>query len=1017
MRIRFTVLIILFLIFSEKILLAQILPFHNYTVKDGLVSDNITSICQDSLGYIWFGTGEGISIFNSKEFKNISTIDGLSSDKISFITADKKIPGDVWIGTVSAGINRFHNGQFIKYGLNLPLLMRDINNIYEDDDNTFWCGTDSGFYFIKHDKINLISTNYKLGWVNSFVHKSTNEVLVAAENGLFKYLVSQKKLEKINLPELLKHDFNSLLKSKDGSIYVAMVGGILFRIRGSEISKINLNASPRTMIEDNYNNIWIGAVEGLLKIREDSFSSNKIIRYNIDNGLLENNITSLLYDRENILWIGSNDNGLSKLSYQNLIQFKLPQKYIGANWASVSSDNNSHFWIALTKYLLEIWKDENHNWHEKLHSLEPFYPNEPLPSLYLSKNNNLYIAKPSGEINIYKISRKNSAANSPSILTFKDKIKIPKKIKYSSLFKILVDNNGYIWCSILDAGVAVINNSKPRNILKIYNQTDGLPDNSVREIFQDSKENIWFGGYGSGLSVFSKGKIDFDISKASGVLINNKFGEKNFVKLFTTSEGLPDNGIRSIEESKNGNIIVGTRYGGLAIYKPDAKKSSKNQFIIINRENGLLSNAIWSITKTLGGNIWLGTQSGVQELTGEGLPSYKLYEELPKVPYYSICSSAAGNLCFANQSEVFIYEPLKENEKTLPPPIYINQILINGQKQKLKNNFDLASYQNTITINFVGIVNREEKNTIYKYKLLKIDKNWNELQNQNSITYASLRPGFYTFQVYAINGKNIKSKFPAQISFLIETPFFMQWWFIVLILVIIITSIGAYSRMRFRRLIEIEKIRTRIAADLHDEIGSGLTRIAILSENVLREESSTQNKESDFEKNKNEKYSRQSSIERVGKISRDLVDSMIDVIWSIDPKFDSLHDFIFNFKNFANEVCEAKNIQLIIETNNIENIKLNSQIKRSLQLITKEALNNALKYSKCKTFKVNLSVKSKIIYLTLEDDGTGFEINEAKNGRGIFNISKHVKELKGNFKLDSSVRNGTQLYINFPIQS
>ncbi len=994
-----------------KTISGQILPLHNYTIKDGLISDNIESICQDSLGFIWFGTGEGISIFDSREFRNLTTINGLSSNKISYVTADKRIPGDVWIGTVDGGINRYHNGKFFVYGSGLPDRMKDINSIFEDDSSIIWCGTDSGFYFIQNNLIRLIPSEFKIGWVSSFAQRNPNEILIASETGIFRYLIKQGKLEKINLPAWNGSTFISMLHSKNGSIYAATIDGYLYRINYSNAAVIKLNESPRTMAEDEDNNLWIGAVGGLLKISEDSFSADKIIEYNEGNGLLENNITSLLYDRENILWIGLNDNGLSKLTYQNLIRFQLPKKYIGINWASSVSDNNNHFWLALKKYLLEIWKDKNNNWHEYPHAVESYNPNEFLPYLFAGKDNKLYVEKSSGEISIYEIKKGNQSFNSPSNLRLIEKIIVPHKIKYTGLFKCIVDNKGYIWCSAIDAGILVINNSKPRNILKIYTQSDGLPDNSVREIFQDSKGNIWFGGYDGGLSVFSYGKILKDLTNKNGK-------EKIFSKLFTTADGLQDNGIRSIEENSEGEIIIGTRYGGLAIYNPeaDSDKQSGKSIKSITREEGLFSNAIWSITKTSDGKIWLGTQSGVQELTREGIPSFKLYEELPKVPYYSICSAGNGDLCFANQSDVYIYEPADEVEKNLPPPVYIDHFSVNGQEVKLKNNLSLASYQNTITVEFVGIINREERNTIYQYRLLDNDKEWNTLKNRNSVTYASLRPGNYIFQVIAINGKNIKSKIPAEISFVIEAPFYMQWWFIVLVLLLIISSAVLYSRIRFKRLIEIEKIRTRIAADLHDEIGSGLTRIAILSENALREESSKKIlEERNDTNNGNEKYSRHGSIERVGKISRDLVDSMIDVIWSIDPKYDSLQDFIFNFKNFANEVCEAKNIKLSIETKDIENVKVNSQIKRSLQLVSKEALNNALKYSGCTEINYSLVVKNKEINLLIDDNGSGFDLEKAKYGRGIFNIDKHAKELSGSFKCESVPGNGTKIMINFPL--
>lgn len=140
-----------------------------------------------------------------------------------------------------------------------------------------------------------------------------------------------------------------------------------------------------------------------------------------------------------------------------------------------------------------------------------------------------------------------------------------------------------------------------------------------------------------------------------------------------------------------------------------------------------------------------------------------------------------------------------------------------------------------------------------------------------------------------------------------------------------------------------------------------------------------------------------------------------NAIWSIDPKYDSLKDFIFNFRTYANEVCETKNIKLFIETKEIENVKVNSQIKRSLQLVSKEALNNALKYSGCSIIKYSLVVENKGINLSIEDNGAGFDPEKVKYGHGLFNMDKNAKELSGSFKCEPIPGKGTKILIKFPI--
>ena len=975
-------------------MLGQILPLHNYTMKGGLISDNIRSICQDSLGYIWIGTGEGISVFDSKEFHNYSKSDGLTSNSISCIIADERIVGEVWIGTGDCGVDKFIDGNFTNYSAGLSKNKKSVNTLFQDNNYDLWCGTEDGIFIIHKDSIKVISSSVKLGSVNSIIQDKKGNILIGSDRGLFQYSFKDKKFFKEDIPLNKNDGVSYLYKAENGDVWIATFNGYIFKMNSYSALLFKLKSFPHCIVQDSFHNLWISTNNAVYKIFQNHIQN----KFTIDNGLLENDINSLLIDKEKILWFGSNDNGLSKLVYQNLIKFQIPKKYIAGNWSSTTADSDNHFWISLNEGLYEVWQDSQQQWHNYFHPFGIINKDANMPTIFCDNNNTLYTAFSSGLIKIYKIKCPDKNCSLHSQLISKEQISLQDKFKFYGIYTIFCDHRGFIWCSAIDLGVVVINPFVKQKILKIYTQKDGIPDNSIRAIFEDSNGNMWFGGYDHGLSEFSNGKINYDLGLKSSK-------EKIFKKLFTKSNGLPDNGVRVIDENKNKDLLIGTRYGGLAIFK-------KNKFKIITKTEGLFSNAIWSIAITPAQQTWLGTQSGIQKLNAKNEePEYFLNEEIPNVPYYSICSSKNGNICFVNHTEIYIYLPLVENLKITPPPVYITSILINGQRQKIFNNLDLASDQNTITFDFIGIINREEKNSSYLYRLLKSDKKWNLLKQSSSITYASLRPGNYTFQVMAINSSSIKSLQPAEVIFKINAPFYLQWWFISILLIFLILTLILTTKLRINRLLEIEKVRTRIAADLHDEIGSGLTKIAILSEYALQDDK----KEEKTSDEKQVVNTEDNSVERVGKIARNLVDSMMDVIWAIDPKYDSLQDFVFNFKNYAYEVCEAKNINLQISTKEIENIKINSQIKRCLQLISKEGLNNALKYSQCSTIVYSLSVKSKNIYLKIEDNGIGFDSSNTKYGRGISNMEKLVNELFGSFTFKSGKGEGEGTKFSFII--
>ncbi len=965
----------------------QVLPFHHYTMRDGLVSDNIRAVCQDSSGYIWIATGEGLSVFNSKNFQNYTSSDGLITDNITCLLPDRFIKNKIWIGTNGKGITVSNNGRFEKAAVNPGGDKAYINTIFQSCDSIVFCGTGDGLFFIKNNEVKIPVYSTKTGQVYSFVERD-HHIWAGTQRGLFEIPEGYEDIRIISLPGKSKQISSLLLDDKNNIWAFSPDTGLIYEIdKNNEIKTYNIDVRyfSSGMIEDNSHNIWISTNNGLYRFNITNVE-NSLTRFTTGSGLLQNNITSILYDRENILWAATNDNGLSKLACPDLYLFKDVNKNSG-NWSTVASDAYNHFWASANNILVEFFKDAHGSWERQYHPLKGEFRHENIHQIFCDNSDKLYICSASGEIQVFKIIQNGYSA---SALKQAEIVNLKSISKGNKLFTTFIDTKGEIWCSILDTGIILIDNKNHERIREIYSDKDGIPDNSVRYIYQDSKGNLWFGGFNNGLSEFSFSK-------------DNSGKTLKFVRLYTRMEGLPDNDIRAITE-KDSSIIIGTRYGGLAVLR-------EGKFRSISREEGLFSNAVWSIAKTTS-RIWLGTQAGVQSLQRDLNISWDLSEELPREPFYSITASINGNLCFASASDYYIYEPSDTIVEDYHPPIYLNHFIVNGHERKIIENIILPSDENTITFGFQGIINRNETEARYEYRLINKNDSWKLSTNNNSVTYSMLAPGTYTFQVEAVNYNNKKSSTPAEFTFKIDSPFYRRWWFYSLIIFSLTLLVFLFIRIRTSRLIEIEKIRTRIASDLHDEIGSGLTHIAMLSEHSIRETGEGQRTDSP-----DDKFSSVRSMERIGKISRSLVDSMIDVIWAIDPKFDSLNDFILNFKAYANEICESKNIELKVKSQNIEKIKVTARIKRNLQLISKEAVNNALKYSGCTEICYNLNVKSKTIYLSVEDNGQGFNPDRILYGHGIINMKKNAEDLDGNFEIKSEPGKGTIIFINFPVNS
>ena len=987
-------LFLISIVFWQIDVKCQILPTRNYNTEDGLVSDNVNSMCQDSSGFIWIATSEGLSKYDSKEFINYTTENGLSSNNLYCILTDIFNGNKIWIGTIGKGVIQYYKGKFKFFGENLPARNRIIGCMLMDKKGRLWCGTDSSVYFIRNNKIVELNNPLKISSVNSIAEDNNGNILIGASNGLYTYYPNGNKFTKYKFLLPKDDEIVSIKYTRTNSILVLTEHGRLYLINGFNIKTILLRRIGEFLkIFNSYsqNIFWVTSDHGLFKI--DINKLKYISFFNKKNGLISDNINCVLNDREGIIWLGSNGRGISKISHMNLLRFNIPESVKNVYNVQAVIDKNNHIWIITSDKLVELWKDTENSWHAYTHIKLTIHSKTSLAKFYIYKDSKLIITYNRGIIKEYNIVNNHPFSKFPSKLVQTSYVNLAGKYKFYQIFLSMEDKKGYLWLSALDLGVIVLSKSIPRKVIKIYNDKTGLPDNSIRRIYQDRQGNYWFGGYSKGLTFFSADKVKKDLG------LNYDKVKVQIIK-YTARNGLPNNGIRSITEDSSGTIYIGTRYGGLAILK-------NGKFKTINKSKGLISNGIWDVKVVPNSGVWLATQEGVQKLNFNNSISDELAYNIPRIHFYSIAFNNK-EIVYANPTSLFIYNYKENHSLNIRPYVFINQILINGQPFQLKNKIELASSQNNITFGFISVTNKGE-DRIYEYRLLDKEKKWNKLVNRNSVTYASLNPGSYQFQVASLNQEGIRNGKWINVDFVIDSPLYETWWFDGLIILVISGSIFLFIRYRIRHLIEIKNVREKIAAELHDEIGSGLTKIAILSEHALKSNPIENKFPSHLPQNQ--------SIERVGNIARNLVDQMEDVIWSINPKYDKLEDFIIHFKNYAYEVCEAKNIDLKIETSNIDNIKLNSNIKRKLQLISVEALNNSLKHADCSHINYKINMKNKIINLEFRDNGKGFTLDGNEQGNGIPNMKKYIEELRGSINFESKENSGTIIKIQIPTKN
>jgi len=274
---------------------------------------------------------------------------------------------------------------------------------------------------------------------------------------------------------------------------------------------------------------------------------------------------------------------------------------------------------------------------------------------------------------------------------------------------------------------------------------------------------------------------------------------------------------------------------------------------------------------------------------------------------------------------------------------------------------------------------------MYRYRLSGIDKNWVR-SFDSSVQYTNLDPGAYRFEVRASNESGVWSE-PTSLAFVIEPPFWQSWWFRTLLIATVFGLAWLAYRMRVSRLLALEHLRTRIASDLHDDIGATLTHIALGSETIL---------------NTREPDAIKRTARKIGQLSREVTQTFSDIVWSIDARNDSTSDLLDRMKDFAYQTLTPQEIEYSFHVQGFAREKpLPVSLRQNIYLIFKEAITNTVKHGNADTVRISITNNKHDFRLMIEDNGSGLAPNDRKEGNGLKNMRLRAQRIAGELEIES----------------
>jgi two-component sensor histidine kinase len=318
---------------------------------------------------------------------------------------------------------------------------------------------------------------------------------------------------------------------------------------------------------------------------------------------------------------------------------------------------------------------------------------------------------------------------------------------------------------------------------------------------------------------------------------------------------------------------------------------------------------------------------------------------------------------------------------------YTHQLTLNHNQSMINFSFALLDLKNP-TSNY------------YRYKLVGLYNDWVDNGKKNEATFTNIQPGSYTFIVSGQNGDGVWSQ-PTQMQLEIEPAWWQTWWLKVVSFILFMFLLYVFFQYRISKVVEMERLRMRIAQDLHDEIGSTLSSVSLYSSALSKSfdililpEKSAQ------------------IIDKISESTINMMETMSDIVWSVNPANDSFENLINRMRAYASSVTEAADIKLSFESNlELNKVNINMLQRKNIYLIFKESVNNSLKHSNCSTLMVKLSIRSKKLSLLVTDNGKGMgdenNLEPKMGGNGISNMLSRSNESDGSISIMSSPEGGT----------
>ncbi len=803
-------------IFTEKSYSQSQITFRQLSVKEGLSQNSAISISQDSIGYLWIATQDGLNKYDGREFSyypyTFIDVTKPNYSNLGKVYTDKQ--GNLWIIPMNKIPHKFNR---LKDKFEAITTITDASIIFQDSQFNIWIGTYSNGLYLLNPK--TLETTHVLkkteinGTIFQIEQKNENEIIIAAEKQIVEYHKQTKKVSFIQPKnysgQTVQTNFSAIAIDNSGGQWIGTYGnGLYFRDKKNQdfhrvteyisSDKLPNDLNILALHLDKKNRLWIGTYgDGLylVDIKKDKIEHFEFEKHDL-RSLHYNDILCIYEDYSGTIWFGTDGAGISYYDeylekFNSYTNFQTPEGVAIDLVRAISVEKNGVTWIGTSGKGLTKYDPRNDYWHTyNFSENENSISSNRIVSLLQDADKDLWIGTQDGGLNILNSKNNFTVYNGNS--------KTP--LNAQTVWCIFRDSENSIWLGTRDNGL--IQFDKRKGEIKRYtktNEPNALPSNNIRIIIEDDEKNLWLGTDASGI-------VKFDRK-------NQTFTSYTYNKVENT---IASNNIKTLYFDENKVLWIGTNGAGLNAF------DIKNQkFYNYTTKDGLANDVIYAVIPDDNNNLWLSSNKGITKFT----PAQNL-DQKPVIINYANYDGLAtefntgayfktetGDLYYGGLEGFYFFNPNNIVENTILPKTVITKFEVFNEAFPLEDGLVLKAKQNTISFTFSSLQFSLPKKNLYEFKLNNLDENWVKSGNMNYVRYTNLPSGKYTFKVKSSNYDGVWNETPSTFKFEILQPWYFSAWAILGYIYLALTLmylIYVYFKWRWKMQLQLKLEKSEI---------------------------------------------------------------------------------------------------------------------------------------------------------------------------------------------------------------